>query len=323
MKAVDPSVKLVGPVESSSMSAGGGFPWVLTSCVTSNGLNSPCTNGLAGWTSNSEYIPSLLSYGNPKPDVVSFHAYGGGSDTTENQKNLTTAGQGWGLNNQVPNYQGADQAAIASANVPVWITETNIDAGYSANPATGSDLRSMTQMGAAWLADDIIAWSFDPHVQKLFQYAINGEDASWALFGWANRAGDTSCVPQPACQNSRAGQPDLEYWSMYWINHWLTQGNLVPLTNIPSGFSAMAVQTGPHTVVALLVNKQQGNDDGNGAPGTVNLQLQGATVTDVQQITINGSTDWANGPTVTDLGAHSGLTINAAGYEVDLLKFTI
>jgi hypothetical protein len=71
------------------------------------------------------------------------------------------------------------------------------------------------------------------------------------------------------------------------------------------------------------VNTQQGNDDGNGAPGTVNLQLQGATVTDVQQVTINGSTDWANGPTVTDLGAHSGLTINAAGYEVDLLKFTI
>ena len=84
----------------------------------------------------------------------------------------------------------------------------------------------------------------------------------------------------------------------------------------------MADQTGPNTTVVMLVNIQPGSNNGNGATGTVDLQLQGATVTDLQQVAINGSTNWATGPTLTDQGAQSAITINSAGYEVDLIKFT-
>jgi len=55
----------------------------------------------------------------------------------------------------------------------------------------------------------------------------------------------------------------------------------------------------------------------------VNVQLSGATATDTQDVAINGSTSMSNGPTAHDLGAESSLTINSAGYQVDLIKLTI
>ena len=321
MKRVDPSIKLAGPAESNPTTAGGGLPWVDTSCVTTNGLTSACTNGDPGWTNDAEYIPELLAAGNPRPAVITFHGYGGGDTPEENTWYTGTNGDG-GSNVGVANYKKADMAAIAAANVPVWIDEANVSAGYSGNPVTGTDQRSMTQMGAAWLADYLIAWSFDPHIEKMFQFAAQGQDASWDLWGLGDLSGKSSCVPQTACRNERASQPDLEYWSMYWLNHWLTPGKLVSVANVPNGVAAMAVQTAPHNVVVLLVNVAPGKDNGNGAPATVKLRLSGSTVTDVRRIAINGSTNWSNGPSVTDLGAHSDLTIKSAGYELDLLKFT-
>ena len=317
MKAVDSSVKLNGPVESNSASYGS--PSVDTSCVTTNGLNSTCTNGDAGWVIPTDYIPTLLTYGKPLPNVITFHAYGSATSDTPEASTFSS------INSyEIANYKSTDEAAIDAANIPVWIDEANVDANDTGAPNTGEDLRSMTQMGSAWLADDMIQWtSTDSHIQHIVTWAANSADTSWEQFGTSNRTGDTSCVPQPSCQDILLGQPDLEYWTMYEINQWFTAGSTVQLTGLPSGFNGIAVQTGPKTIVMAVVNTQQGNDDGNGAAGSYTVQLQGASVADTKLMAINGSTDLSAGPTTQDLGAQSSVTVNAAGYEVDLIQFTL
>jgi hypothetical protein len=262
----------------------------------------------------------LLHHATVMPTAVSMHAYGTSGSITPESSDFSSI-YGWA----VPEFNNTDKAAVDAANVPVWVTEANVDSNYEGNPVGGTSYRSATQMGAAWMAADLLNWGqADPHIQKIFDFATDGANASFMLWGKSNESGNTSCVPQPACTNLRPEQPDQQYWSIYELNHLLgSGGKIVSVSKVPSGFQAVAVQTGPHTVVVVLVNEQQGSDNGNGAPGTVNVQLQGASVTDVQQTAINGSTSMANGPATTDLGAQTSVSVNAAGYEVDLLKFTL
>jgi hypothetical protein len=317
MKAVDSTIELTGPTVSNPHSVAG-TPWVNPSCVTTGppGGGAHCTNGASGWLSSTDYVPELLSYGSPTPDVVTIHAYGGLDDSDANYfSNLAS---------QVKSYRNTDQTAVDAAHVPVWIDETNVNADNAGAQSSATNLRAMTQLGAAWLADSTIVWAqADPLVRQLFQFEADGaNDANFALFGTTSERGNGSCTPQPSCQAITSGQPDLEYWATEAIDSWMTAGTTIPYANTPAGFNALAVQTSPNTIVLLLVNTQAGSGNGNGAPGTAQIQIDNTSVTDTKEITINGSTNLATGPAVRDLGAQSSVTINAAGYEVDLLKFT-
>jgi hypothetical protein len=315
MLAIDPTIKLNGPVESNASSYG--EPSVDTACVTTNGFGSSCVNGDPGWSISTDYIPTLLKYANPLPNVVTFHGYGTSCCDTPETPNFTSISS-----YEIANYNSTDKAAIDAANIPVWIDEAN----YNANSAASNSYRSMTQVGSAWMADEELQWAnADPHVQHILDWNANSGNPSWELFyQGSSMSGNTVCLPQPACQDLTPGEPDLEYWELYEYNHLFGgTGKLVSVSNVPSGFAAIAVQTSSTTVVVMLVNTQQGSDNGNGASGTANIQLQGASVTDTQRTTINGSTNMTNGPTTTDLGAQSNIAIDSTGYEVDLIKFTL
>ena len=318
MKAVDSSVGITGPTLSNAHSVAG-TPWLDTTCVTSAppASGGGCVNGDSGWMNYTDYIPYLLAHANTQPAAITFHAYGG--------LNNTEPGTFQGTQSELSSYDSTDKAAIDAAGVPVWIDETNLNADNAGAQSSATDFRAMTQLGSAWLADELVQWAnTDPQIRQLVQYEADGaNDANFALFGTATKAGDTSCIPQPACQSITLGEPDLEYWTIKSINQWLTNGKIVPVTNVPAGYVALAVQTSPTNIVMILVNEQTGSANGNGAPGTVNVQLQGATVTDTKQITINGSTNMNAGPTTQDLGAQSHLNLNTAGYEVDLLNYTL
>jgi hypothetical protein len=320
MRAVDPTVGLVGPAVANPTGVYGPWDSVDVNCATTNGLSSSCANGDPGWLSTKDYIPMLLDNATVKPTAVSMHAYGTSGSITPESSDFSSI-SGWAI----PEFNTTDKAAVDAANVPVWITEANVDANYEGSPTGGTSYRSATQMGSAWMAADFLDWGkADPLIQKLFEFASDGNNASFMLYGKSNESNNSSCVPQPACTHIRAEQPTLQYWSMYELQHLFgTGGNLVNLTNVPSGFEATAVQTGPHTLVVAVINEQQGSDNGNGAPGSFQLQVQGANITDLQETVINGNTSMQYGPTTTDLGAQSNIQINAAGYQVTLLKFTL
>jgi hypothetical protein len=320
MRAVDPTVGLVGPAVANPNPVYSPWSSVDTACVTTHGLRSSCANGDPGWLSTEDYVPMLLRRGKVKPSAVSMHAYGTSSSITPEDSTFSAI-SGWA----VPSFNASDKAAVDAADVPVWITEANVDAAYEGSPIGGKSYRSATQMGSAWITANLINWAQDDsHIQKIFDFATDGNNASFMLWGKSNESANGSCVPRPACTYLRPQQPDQQYWSIYELNHLLgSGGKLVPLSNVPSGFQAMAVQTDAHTVVLVVVNEHQGNNDGNGAPGAFEVQLRGATVKDVQQTAINGSTSMADGPATTHLGARPRVEVHAAGYEVDFLKFTV
>src|SRR5205823_4121209 len=99
-----------------------------------SGVNSVCANGDPGYSIGSDYIPTLLFYGNPKPDVITFHAYGTSSgDSPESPVFGSISSY------EVAGFNQVDKAAIDAANVPVWIDESNIDAGTVGDWTSGTD----------------------------------------------------------------------------------------------------------------------------------------------------------------------------------------
>jgi hypothetical protein len=315
MRAIDPSIGLNGPTEANT--SGYGSPSVDVNCVTTNGPSSACANGDPGYSISTDYIPTLIKYANPQPTVITFHGYGTAVSDTPEANNFTSI-----TSYEIANYDSTDKAAIDAANIPVWIDENN----YNASSAAPNSYRSETQLGAAWLTDNMIQWAqADPgEIQNMLQWAANSANPSYQLFSTSTLAGNTSCIPQPTCQNLTASEPNLEYWAITKINNLLAGGGkLVTITNVPTGFKALAVQTTPTKLVVLLVNIQQGSDNGNGAPGNLDIQIAGAGITNTQQTTINANTSMTNGPTTTNLGAQSNTNITSTGYEIDLLTYTL
>jgi hypothetical protein len=308
MKAVDPAIKLVGPTISNPISLA--TQDVVTTAVTTGPNDS-------SWLSDADYVPVLMSGANPPPDAVSIHNYGWYQGTA------STEAQQWsGLDSGISDFIKQDQPAVGST--PVFLDETNIDAGNFGSGAAATDLRAETQMGAAWLADSYVQWCAKaPQVTELMQYEVYNGDVAWGMFSDSSFANSTTCVPQPACQNLRASQPNLEYWVMRQLNAWFPAGSaVVPVSGVPSGFAAFAVQSGTNTVALVIVSTRIGTGNGAGVPGQVTVQLTGGTVADTQETTIDGSTDMLNGPTVTDLGPQSTVSLSIGGYGVAMLRFS-
>jgi len=301
VKLVDNSIQVVGPVISNPQSVSG--PSTVTTAITTG----PSDNS---WRDSTDYIPYLMANGSPRPDVVSFHSYGNYLGSSSSDVSYFS-----GLQSAVNDYLSVDDPSLGTT--PAWITETNIDAGFLDN----TDYRASTQLGSAWLADEMATYCQQaPKVQQLFHFEVANTN-TWALF--SNINAPANCYPQPACLNIKASEPTLEYWLIYWASRYFPAGSkIAPVTNVPAGYVAFAVQPpGSSKVSVLVANVQTGASPGTGTAGTATVQLSGVTSTDTQEVMIDGGTSDVNGPSVTDLGAVSTVNLSLAGYGVALLSF--
>lgn len=319
MKAVDPTVKVVGPTVSNPISLS--TQDVITTAVTTGPSDT-------SWKSTADYIPALMAVASPKPDAITLHNYGWwqGSSSTDAQQ--------WsGLGSGISDFLSQDAPVLGTT--PVFVDEANIDAGGFGDPPS-PDTRAETQLGAAWLADNYAQWCQKaPQASELFQEQDYNGDIAWGFISGASYAGSSTCIPQPNCANLRASQPNLEYWLMQWMNNWLPANSaVVPVTNVPAGFDAFAVQPPGSTNVTMVVINTQinttndvgggtaGTTSGLGVAGAVQVQLAGVTATDAQEVMLDGTTDMLNGPNLVDLGAQNNVTLNMAGYGVALINFS-
>jgi hypothetical protein len=103
MRAVDSTIKLIGP-------------------VTANPLTSH----------TPDYVPDLLTNGTIHPDAISFHGYGGWQNSESDYELLRGGSNSEGLDGIV-----ADIATIRSYDTigaPIWFTEGNVNADWGLDP---------------------------------------------------------------------------------------------------------------------------------------------------------------------------------------------
>ncbi|HEV2231795.1 MAG TPA: hypothetical protein VGV68_00165 [Terriglobia bacterium] len=203
------------------------------------------------------------------------------------------------------------------ANVPVWVTENNVNAdfdkggGISACNGTAFvlDRRGTSAFFSAW---------------RPYVFSQLGKAGNQALYHW-----DYDADQQYGEVDFNSANKYLSYWVDYYLARYFPS---------PPGSNILTVDTTETTTVEILVTR---NDDGSvvvmvanhavhsssdnngtGDPRTVvvDVSLLGA-FSSATQLTIDANTDPANGPTSVAVTVTPRMTVTLNGYGVSFLEF--
>ncbi|TMC47068.1 MAG: glycoside hydrolase family 5 protein [Chloroflexi bacterium] len=274
MLAVDPAIKLVGPATSSAMP-----------------ISAP------------DFLGALLANAKHKPDVVSFHAYGGWHNA---QTDRFFFDGDTGCCGIAGIERGLIAVQAAAPGIPIWITELNVNSDSAADDPTQ---RPWTAFGAAWGAS------------AFGRLARHGVQAIFE-FQFANPS-----LRQLSLIEIDTGRPLLPYWRDYYLARSFPAGSTLLSTSSSNPevetFAARSPES--NVVRVLVVNRQVDSDSatgGGGLPATVRVTLQDLPrVGSVTVRRMDAATPLDTGPELQSLPASDSVTVDFSGYGLALIEF--
>lgn len=262
-------------------------------------------------TEPQKYLPTFVANVTAPVDVVATHFY-----STCNQRDTDQT-----LFNTVPNFvndidyiYSTLHGNPALANVPVWLTENNVNADWSNNGLSMcnggpfvTDQRGSSAFFAAWR----------PLVFSRFSQAGIRSIHHWG-FAADRQYGEV---------DGGTAQLYLSYWVDYWLARYFPS---------PPGSDRLELDATDHatveilpalnadgSVVVMIANHavlSSTDDNGTGAPRTVVLDLSAlGSFSSATQLTINASTDTAAGPSAQTITPAAQMEITLNGYGVTFL----
>lgn len=275
MRAVDPSIRLVGP-------------------VTAN----PTTPGTAP---ADDYFATLMASGAPRPDALSFHAYGYW-DNTASDKVLFDGDEsepgccggvrelGLGVSALTARYPG----------VPVYVSEFNVSADWGDDP----NGRPWGALGAAWGA-------------SAFRSMVLGGAALGNEYSFV-------ASPQFGQIDEETGATRLPYWRDRILSAAFPAGStLLSATSTDLGVETMAVRRNDGTVAVLVVNRRPTSataTDGVGLATSVTVDFRNVDPAGLSVRLLDASTPAATGPATTVLAGGSTVRVDFAGYGMAVVE---
>jgi hypothetical protein len=207
-------------------------------------------------------------------------------------------------------------ANAALANVPVWITENNVNAdfdkggGISACNGTAfvTDKRGSSAFFAAW---------------RPYVFSKVGQAGARALYHW-----DFDADQQFGEVDFSTGQTQLSYWVDYWLAQMFPSGSgqrSLQFTNSDEAdIEVLPVINTDGSVVIMISNHAVASpNDNNGAGLTANISLDVSALgpfTSASEVMIDAGTSPATGPAVPSISAQSPITVDFSGYGVAFIK---
>jgi uncharacterized protein (TIGR03437 family) len=262
----------------------------------------------------ASYLPPFIQNVNARVDVVATHFYG-----SCNQMDPDTAvfGDIATFVSEMQVIRTQMQGNPALANVPIWVTEDNVNADYGnngisvCNPGQPfvTDLRGSSAFFAAWR----------PLVFE--QLAKVGAES---LHHW-----DYDADAQYGEVNYNTGATQLSYWVDYWLSHLFSAppgADILQLTSSDTAGNtdAFAVRNADGSAVVMLIDHQIASptdNNGTGVANTFALDVSAlGSFTSVTQIQIDAATDPIKGPQPQTINFLPNLEATLPGYGVVLFK---
>jgi Cellulase (glycosyl hydrolase family 5) len=213
----------------------------------------------------------------------------------------------------------ANLAANANLkNVPVWITENNVNADFE-----GANGMSTCNPGQVFVTDKrgsspfFAAWR--PYV-----FSQVGKAGARALYHW-----DFAADAQYGELNDSSGQTQLSYWVDYWLGQTFPQfsagtAEILQSTNSDSEDIEVLPVVNPDNSVVILVSNHAvaslTDNNGAGLAAKVTLDVSAlGSFSSASEMMIDAGTSPIAGPTPVSIAAQSPITVNFTGYGVALL----
>jgi hypothetical protein len=204
------------------------------------------------------------------------------------------------------------------ANVPVWVTENNVNADYAAangmsNCNAGQmfvpDMRGTTAFFAAW---------------RPYVFSQLGKAGSQALYHWDYTA-DT--------QYSEVDYTTGNKYLSYWVDFTLTQMFPVTATSSPtilalessdvSSIESLATKNPDGSYVIMITDRaihSSSDNNGPGDPRTIVVDVAAlGNYSSVTQLTLQSDTDLTKGPQPVTLSPSPKLSVTLNGYGTAFL----
>jgi hypothetical protein len=205
----------------------------------------------------------------------------------------------------------------ALANVPVWITENNVNADFSngngmstCNPGQVfvTDKRGSSPFFAAW---------------RPYVFSQVGKAGAQALYHW-----DFNADAQYGELDFSTGQTQLSYWVDYWIGQMFPGGSgqqLLQSTNSDEAdIEVLPVKNTDGSVVAMISNHavaSRNDNNGSGLTAKISLDVSAlASFVSASLVIIDSTTSPTTGPTPAPISASSPIDVNLDGYSVAFIK---
>jgi len=284
-------------------------------------------------TEPENYMPTFVSGITQQVDAVATHFYSTCNQSDSDTQIFTTIP---GFASDVRYIYSQLQTNPKLAQVPVWVTENNVNADYASangnstcNPGQKfvTDQRGTSAFFAAWRpyvfsqlaqagAQALYHWDFDADQQYgEVDFNTGKTYLSYWVDYWLKRYYPISCA---ACTGRVVGAPTTSILNLTSTES--TTVETLATTNVVCGQAT--------TFVVMIANHAVMNpatdDNGLGAPRTVILDVSAlGAFGSATQLTIDASTDPTQGPSATPITPASRIAVTLNGYGVTFLQFTL
>jgi uncharacterized protein (TIGR03437 family) len=259
------------------------------------------------------YVPTFVQGVTAQVDAVALHYY-----STCNQKDTDQT-----LMNTVPGFlsdlkyvQGQLATNPALQNVPVWVTENNVNADYGLS--NGLSACNGTPYVTDHRATDAFFAAWRPYVFS--QLAQGGNQA---LYHW-----DFDADAEFGEVDYTSGDTYLSYWTDYELANLFPSppgASILQVNNSgASALEALAVRNDDGSVVILLANHAVPNsidNDGPGVPAIVSLDVSALGSFALASVTeINANTSASAGPSAQSVNPQGPISVSFPGYGVAFVR---
>jgi hypothetical protein len=256
------------------------------------------------------YLPTFVSGVTAHVDVVATHFY---STCNQQDSDQTIFDSITNYLPHIPYIYSQLQTNPALANVPVWMTENNVNADYSdangysvCNPGQKfvTDQRGTSAFFAAW-RPTIFSKLAQAGVHALYHWDFNAD----AQYGEVNGSND---------------QTYLSYWVDYWLSRIYASppgAQILPMAD-PDNATVEVLPTryGDGSVVIMVANHAVHNpadNNGSGDPRTAIVDVSAlGSFTTATALTLDATTNITTGPSPVSLTVAPRIPITLNGYGV-------
>lgn len=246
-------------------------------------------------------------------DAVATHYYSS-CNQRDTDEQLMSAVPGFASSVQTIYTNLSTNAALT--NVPVWITENNVNADF--DKGGGISACNGTTFVADQRGSSVFFAAWRPYV-----FSQVGKAGAHALYHW-----DFDADAQFGELNGSTGQTQLSYWVDYWLAQMFpanTGQQLLAFSNSDDAdIEVLPVENANGSTVVMISNHSVASPiDNNGAGLTAKVSLDVSALgafASASLVTIDSTTSAKTEPAPSAISPASPITVNLDGYSVAFIK---